>query len=77
MTPEDKSPFKGILPTLSVQPSSDPSKGFEAELFTISLPAFAGQVDVVVSVKSSEKNSLELLIFIMSLQVMLSKFHPK
>lgn len=77
MTPEDKSPFNGNFSTLSVQPTSDPSKGFEVELFTISLPAFAGQVDVVVSVRSSEKSSLELVIFIMTLHAVISKIHPK
>lgn len=65
------------FPQSSVQPSFDPSKGFEAELFAISLPVHTGQVDVVVLIRSKEKSSLELMIFIFSLQILLSKFASK
>jgi len=77
MTLIDEDPLQGKSTTSFVQPASDPGNGFESELFTISLPVLTGQVDIVVMIRAKDSNVLELLIFIISLRALLSKFESK
>lgn len=65
----------GKLAPLFVQPSKDPSKGFEVELFTTSLPVQTGQADVVIYLRCVQGNSAELTTYVDELRKIIVSLH--